>query len=177
MKPALQRGVTLVELLVVAAIVGILMALLLTGVRAALDNGKKVHCQSQLKQLFLAVKMYANDNGGIYPLIDNDNPTSASNGHMRYLGTYLENPKNTIFQCTNPSSSSPTDSYYYFNDLIKGKSMDIFSATGGDPVSSIDIFVCRSGWKNGSPVTFYPHKRGVNVLRGDGRVEYVVKGP
>lgn len=171
-----QRGVTLVELLVVAAIVGILMTLILTGVRSALDNGKKVHCQSQLKQLYLAITMYANDNGRIYPGIDNDNPESATNGVRRYLGSYLENPKALIFQCTNPSSWSPTDSYYYYNDLLSGKSMDIFSAQGGDPISKIDIFVCRSGWKNGVKVNFFPHGRGVNVLYGDGRAVFERRG-
>ena len=176
MKSTLQRGVTLVELLVVASIIGILMALVMTGVRSALGNGKKVHCQSQLKQLYLAITMYANDNGRIYPSIDNDDPQGDTNGFMKYLRKYLENPKPLIFQCTNPSSSSPADSYYYYNDRLKGQSMDMFSATGGDPVSKIDLFVCRSGWKNGVKVTFYPHGRGVNVLYGDGRAVFEVRG-
>ena len=179
MQSCQNRGFSIIELVVVAGIIIILVSLLLAGIRAALDNGKKVQCQSQMRQLYLAITMYANDNGRIFPNIDNDNPAGAANGFMHYLGSYLDNPKPLIYQCSNASSAAATDSYYYYNDLFntnKPASLEKLSGTLGDPISKIDIFSCRSGFKNGTPVSFFPHSKGVNVLFGDGRVVYVQKG-
>ncbi len=180
MHPNSQPGFTIVELLAVAAVIAILAAFVLGGVKSALESGKKAQCQSQLKQLYLAITMYSNDNGRIFPNINNDDPTGSSAGFMHFLGSYLENPKVSIFQCTNASSQSDADSYYLFNEQFndpanKPAGLDKLSLKLGNPVSQIDIFTCRSGWKNGVKVQYFPHTSGVNVLFGDGRVVFVHK--
>jgi prepilin-type N-terminal cleavage/methylation domain-containing protein len=60
--PALH-GFTLIELLVVVAIIAILAALLLPALREARERGKRVVCVSGMRQLYMAVMMYADDNG------------------------------------------------------------------------------------------------------------------
>ena len=56
-----RRGFTLVELLVVIAIIAILMAILMPALRLAREQGKRVVCLSNLKQLMLAWILYADD--------------------------------------------------------------------------------------------------------------------
>lgn len=58
---------TLIELLVVIAIIGILAAMLLPALNSARDRGKTALCVSNLKQVGIAITMYADDNGDYYP--------------------------------------------------------------------------------------------------------------
>ncbi len=62
----MRKAFTLVEVLVVVAIIGLLIALLLPAVQAARDASRRSSCANNLKQIGLAVQSYHNVHG-CYP--------------------------------------------------------------------------------------------------------------
>jgi prepilin-type N-terminal cleavage/methylation domain-containing protein len=62
-----QDGFTLVELLVVIAIIGILAALLLPALQRSKLSAQRAICANNLKQVGVAVKLYADEHDGSLP--------------------------------------------------------------------------------------------------------------
>ena len=62
-------GFTLIELLVVIAIIGILAALLLPVLAKSKGMAKRLQCMSNLRQIDLALRMYADSNRGKFPQV------------------------------------------------------------------------------------------------------------
>lgn len=69
-----RRGFTLVEMLIVLAIIGILAAIAVPSFSKVTESAKRKACQENIRTIETAAKAYAADHGGTYPakLDDND---------------------------------------------------------------------------------------------------------
>ncbi len=63
-----RKGFTLIELMIVIAIIAILAAILVPNFIRARAQGQVTSCKSNLKNIGTACEMYATDNGGRYPM-------------------------------------------------------------------------------------------------------------
>lgn len=115
-------GFTLIELLVVVAIIGILACLLLPALASAKSKGRQTKCISNMRQIGLAMVMYADDFDGKAPTTMHSN-SSTNRSWINLLKPYTGNvdqiricPADArgIERLRNHSTS------YIINDLISG---------------------------------------------------------
>lgn len=124
----LRRGLTLVELLVVVAIVATLVGLLLPAVQSARESARRVHCRSQLKQVYLGISMYVDTaRGRRYPLAS-WRPTREISRPSLIRTPVLKHLDNdaTVFRCPSDREFWPVEdglSYAYSSSTWAGKSL------------------------------------------------------
>lgn len=110
MKP--PRAFTLLELLVVIALIGVLAALLLPALSAAKGHAKRATCLSHLRQVNLGLRMYCDDSSDKTPMVNGAAFwTTAWSSYRRLIKDYVgapgqPSPRDKLFAC-------PADTFYY----------------------------------------------------------------
>ncbi len=122
----IKSGFTLIELLVVLAIISVLAGLILPSLSKAREMGRRAVCLNNLKQIFLALDMYAADNGDYYPVAAsvpslhlNDDPRICD-----VLASYAQSPN--VFRCLSDREGyfEREGSSYEYNVSLGGRKQD-----------------------------------------------------
>ena len=95
-KSSLRPAFTLIELLVVMAIIGILAGFLVPAMQGAALTGKQTNAMNNARQIGLALRLFANDNDGAYPLTTNsygENIITSNDAFRSLIPTYLDTEK------------------------------------------------------------------------------------
>ena len=114
------KSFTLIELLVVIAIIAILAALLLPTLHHAKETAQRIACLSNVKQIMLGLRVYADDNKEYLPPSWSDWKTSADAGlGTRYWSRKLELKKN-LFDCPSVERKIPKSTWDGYGDTCIG---------------------------------------------------------
>jgi prepilin-type N-terminal cleavage/methylation domain-containing protein len=132
-----RRAFTLIELLVVIAIIAILAALLLPTLAKSKEKAKNIACISNLKQLGVAVRMYADEHDGLLPIAEQLPSMPATNPPLPRICDLLapelgynetnQPTQSTVFHC-------PDDKANRFG--TEGSSYEWYAHYNGRPVDN-----------------------------------------
>ncbi len=136
-----NRGFTLIELLVVIAIIAILAAFLFPVFSKVRDNARRASCQSNLRQVSLALMQYTQDNEERYPVGNNVGPWGPwGRGWAGEVYPYVNSRE--AFRCPDDSTPRPSVSYC-FNGNLDGQQRGGMLAASLAPASTVLLNECQ----------------------------------
>lgn len=171
MKPRHMKGFTLVELLVVVGIIAILISLLLPSLGRARASAQSVACLSNLRQIIMATRMYAEANQNYIPSGRYSASLSRNTWYTNvapYMGTG-KTPVNVLDPTTGPTSEAVLTLNSVWTKL-DCPAQDISVSPGGVvqgvPHRTYGIYMTTGSWH---PLT----ARGYPYTAGYGLQDYI----
>ncbi len=171
-----RNGFTLVEFVVVVAIVGILAAILFPVFGRTHCNERRPACQSNLKRIALGLKIYVQDNGDKFPPV-----AVARSGYWAgSIQPYIQSWQ--IFQCpTAPGKKPKTTDYFYNARLaqVEERNIDlpaqsVLAGEGSDDSpTSYALSTLPEAWRHREKSPARRHLDGANYAFSDGHVKWL----
>ncbi|KKR04700.1 MAG: hypothetical protein UT30_C0004G0013 [Candidatus Uhrbacteria bacterium GW2011_GWF2_39_13] len=162
---------TLLELLIVIAVITILAALLLPALSKTKDKAYEIKCASNLKQLYLGFMSYTDDSNFYMPRAYN---SLYGGAWVSVLKQHINN--NAVFLCPKDDPSNNNNiatSYGYYNQWGKNTGEDTFKklnlvASPTVILADAEVYITYgSGWGTSYP---FRHSAGLNALWLEGNV-------
>jgi len=183
---------TLVEILVVMAIVALLAAMLLPAVGRSKAQAKLISCRNRLRNVGVGLRMYTDEREGLLPVgtcVDGPQPELTE----ALSGSYVQDVRN--FYCpseihplrryTSENAEKAQIGYFYYACREPSKNRDVsgflrIDANWPRPLSSTmdaDIWVMSDCWFRGESTPHRHYKKGMNYLTLSGVVQFLEKSP
>ncbi len=191
--PAAQAppGLTLLELLIVMAVLATLAALLLPMGGRAIEEARMVDCRNHLRNLGLAITHYADAHEGALPVsgvLDGPHPDLVT-AVAPYLGDercwYCPSETDPAYVHSEANLAGGRIGYFYYacERATRNAGVSTFlrwsvcwprHLTRASPAAT---WVMSDRWFSGEPTAHAGYKKAVNYLTVDGRVDAVFEGP
>ncbi len=173
-RPLPYQGFTLVEILVVVALVSFLSALLLSAFSRVRSASRTVTCAANLRQIGMAGAMYANDNRGFYPSVFSIKEPNCDWAEL--LFPYIKSAE--VFKCPSfPNGEyrtgcpvSDTSEGFSLNQAFDWDgSYSTVQLTQGAPINQVRL-------RHPSSTVLYLDGNGKTTLRDIRRTNIVING-
>lgn len=161
---SMRVGFTLVELVVVMAIITILAALLLPTLRHAVRQGRTVSCINQLKQNSLALTTYASNNRRYYPRISEAQEGCVGRSTVKSLSGDMRPMVKLVFEDMDQALSCPLNAPTA--PIAKGTSDFLYGSYEWYAGTYLDLADKSSGLFRVGQTAAYKNKK-FSVLMGD----------
>ena len=145
-----RRSFTLLELLTVIGIIAILAGILLPSLSSAQERARRSQCNNNLRQIGLALEVYASGNRGWLPVCNGYPAVAGCDRTLRQTLVEHNSGLDKCFRCpgdNRKTAASPEDpGSYEWNTLANGIPMDLIKQRSPVPGYEMPVLADRDSF-------------------------------